>query len=81
MAPAGTRHSKTLTVPFDPTARGVAAGEAMRETVRDVEAEWAERLGEERFAVLRDLLASLDSTDDPGRGPASDDSGSTAGRR
>jgi len=57
------------------TARGVALGEAMREIVRGLEAEWAERLGAERFAVLRELLESLDLTGDPGRGSASGDSG------
>ena len=31
----------------------------MREAVGEVEAEWAEQLGQERFAQLRDLLLDL----------------------
>ena len=41
------------------TSRGVAMGEAMREIVGEVEAGWVERLGAERYAVLRDLLTDL----------------------
>lgn len=41
------------------TARGVAAGLAMRDAVRELEAVWAEGLGEGRFAELRWLLIEL----------------------
>jgi DNA-binding MarR family transcriptional regulator len=41
------------------TPRGRAAGAAIREIVRDVEAEWEQRLGPEQFAQLRDLLTQL----------------------
>ena len=41
------------------TPRGLAAGKAIREIVREVEAEWEQQLGHRRFAQLRDLLAQL----------------------
>jgi len=41
------------------TPRGRAAGKAMREIVREVEAEWEQHLGPRSFAQLRDLLAEL----------------------
>jgi len=41
------------------TPRGRAAGAAIREIVRDVEAEWEQQLGREQFAQLRDLLTQL----------------------
>ena len=41
------------------TARGRAAGAAMREIVLEIEAEWTQKLGPRRFAELRDLLARL----------------------
>ena len=41
------------------TARGKAAGQAMREIVLEVEADWEERLGSRGFAQLRDLLERL----------------------
>ena len=41
------------------TARGWAAGAAMREIVLEVEAEWTQKLGPRRFAELRDLLTQL----------------------
>ena len=46
------------------TRRGRAVGGAMRAAVRDVEADWARRIGNARLTVLRetltDLVASLD---------------------
>ena len=41
------------------TRRGRAAGAAIREIVREVEAEWEEQLGHEQLAKLRDLLTQL----------------------
>jgi DNA-binding MarR family transcriptional regulator len=41
------------------TPRGVEAGTVMRETVRELERDWARRLGPERFAELKRLLADL----------------------
>ena len=41
------------------TPRGRAAINAIREIVREVEAEWAQELGAGNFAQLRDLLAEL----------------------
>jgi DNA-binding MarR family transcriptional regulator len=41
------------------TPRGVAMIGVMREAVGEVEASWAEQLGEARFAQLRDLLLEL----------------------
>jgi len=41
------------------TERGQAAGQAMREIVLEVEADWEERLGSRGFAQLRDLLERL----------------------
>jgi DNA-binding MarR family transcriptional regulator len=41
------------------TPRGLAAGKAMREIVREVEAEWEQQLGPRNFSQLRDLLAQL----------------------
>jgi DNA-binding MarR family transcriptional regulator len=41
------------------TPRGVAMIGVMREAVGEVEARWAEQLGEVRFAQLRDLLLEL----------------------
>jgi DNA-binding MarR family transcriptional regulator len=41
------------------TPRGLAASTAMREIVLEIEAEWASRLGPERFAELRQLLREL----------------------
>ena len=41
------------------TSRGIAAVGAIREAVADVEIAWAERLGPERFAALRELLLEL----------------------
>lgn len=45
------------------TPRGRAAGAAMREIVREVEAEWRQQLGPRRFAQLRKLLAELNQVD------------------
>jgi DNA-binding MarR family transcriptional regulator len=42
------------------TRRGIATGLAMRDAVREIEAEWAEGLGARRFAELRRLLVDLD---------------------
>jgi DNA-binding MarR family transcriptional regulator len=41
------------------TPRAVAMIGVMREAVGEVEAGWAEQLGEERFGLLRDLLLEL----------------------
>jgi DNA-binding MarR family transcriptional regulator len=41
------------------TRRGVRAVEVIREAVADLESVWAEQLGSERFAELRDLLLEL----------------------
>ena len=41
------------------TPRGVAAVGVIREAVGEVEASWAEQLGAERFAQLRELLVEL----------------------
>jgi DNA-binding MarR family transcriptional regulator len=41
------------------TARGRKAGQVMRRTVAELEREWSERLGAERFAELKRLLADL----------------------
>ena len=41
------------------TERGRQAALAMRDIVRDVEAEWEQQLGRERFAELRLLLTDL----------------------
>jgi DNA-binding MarR family transcriptional regulator len=41
------------------TPRGLAAGKAIREIVREVEAEWEQQLGPRSFSQLRDLLGQL----------------------
>jgi DNA-binding MarR family transcriptional regulator len=41
------------------TARGTSAGLAIREAVGEMESAWAERLGPQRFAELRELLVEL----------------------
>ena len=41
------------------TSRGIAAVDAIRAAVADVETAWAERLGPERFATLREFLLEL----------------------
>ena len=41
------------------TERGVAAVGVIRDAVAEMEAAWAERLGAERFDLLRDLLLEL----------------------
>lgn len=41
------------------TERGVAAVGVIRDAVAEMEAVWAERLGAERFALLRSLLVEL----------------------
>jgi DNA-binding MarR family transcriptional regulator len=43
------------------TARGRAAVRAIREIVREVEADWERQLGPRRFAHLRDLLEQLNA--------------------
>jgi DNA-binding MarR family transcriptional regulator len=53
---ADDRRSKRLAL----TARGAAAIEVIREAVGEVEAAWAQQLGAERFAQLRELLLDLD---------------------
>jgi DNA-binding MarR family transcriptional regulator len=42
------------------TSRGIEAIGVIRDAVREVEADWAEQLGVERFADLRALLVELD---------------------
>lgn len=41
------------------TDRGHAAARTIREIVREVEAEWKQQLGPDRFAQLRELLTEL----------------------
>jgi DNA-binding MarR family transcriptional regulator len=41
------------------TARGTAAGHAIREAVAGVEADWTRQLGPKRFAQLRAILLDL----------------------
>jgi DNA-binding MarR family transcriptional regulator len=52
------------------TKRGRESGRLLRAAVRRVEADWARRIGSQRFAALRsaltDLLASLDADRDEG---------------
>jgi len=43
------------------TARGDGAMTAIREVVAELEVEWAEQLGREEFATLRELLAQLNA--------------------
>ena len=52
------------------TDRGHAAGRTIREIVREVEAEWEQQLGPDRFAQLRELLTEL-QPDRSTRNPAS----------
>ena len=42
--------------------RGQAAGQAMREIVLEVEADWEQRLGPAKVAKLRDLLKQLNAS-------------------
>ena len=44
------------------TKRGQAAGQAMREIVLEVEADWEQRLGPAKVAKLRDLLKQLNAS-------------------
>jgi DNA-binding MarR family transcriptional regulator len=44
------------------TARGQAAGRAIREIVLEVERDWEELLGPRSFALLRDLLEQLNAS-------------------
>lgn len=53
------RRSKRIVL----TSRGIAAVAAIREAVADVEADWAERLGPNRFGALRELLLELNRID------------------
>ena len=43
--------------------RGIAVGRVMRDAVREVKTEWAELLGRDRFARLRELLLEPQSAD------------------
>ena len=54
------------------TERGQRAARAMRDIVREVEADWAQQLGAERFADLRGLLTDLNRHVAAGRAPASE---------
>ena len=49
------RRSKRVVI----TPRGVAAVGVIREAVSEMEARWTQRLGAERFALLRELLLEL----------------------
>jgi DNA-binding MarR family transcriptional regulator len=51
------------------TPRGRAAVAAIREIVREVEAEWQQALGPEQFAQLRDLLTQLYTVTTPTNAP------------
>jgi DNA-binding MarR family transcriptional regulator len=69
---AGDQRSKRI----DLTPRGRRAVTAIREIVAQVEREWAQRLGDTRFADLRELLAELnavvapsDASNDPSDRP------------
>jgi hypothetical protein len=44
------------------TERGDAVRRNIRDTVREIEAEWEQELGVERFAQLRQLLVELNTT-------------------
>jgi len=44
------------------TRRGAKAGTTIRDAVAEMEAQWAERLGRERFDQLRELLKDLNQT-------------------
>jgi DNA-binding MarR family transcriptional regulator len=52
------------------TSRGRAAIKAIREIVRDVEADWEQQLGAANFAQLRDLLTQLNAIATPPSDPA-----------
>ena len=54
------------------TERGQRAARAMRDIVREVETEWEQRLGPERFAELRLLLTDLNAHVAAGRAQAND---------
>jgi DNA-binding MarR family transcriptional regulator len=47
------------------TSRGIAVVRAIREAVAEVETSWTERLGQERFAALRELLLELNRVASP----------------
>jgi DNA-binding MarR family transcriptional regulator len=47
------------------TPRGRSALTAIREIVREVEAEWEQQLGPRKFALLRDLLEQLQAITSP----------------
>jgi DNA-binding MarR family transcriptional regulator len=47
------------------TSRGEQAGYTIRDAVREVEREWEEQLGAERFAELRLLLGELGEPGEP----------------
>jgi DNA-binding MarR family transcriptional regulator len=52
------------------TPRGRVAIQAIREIVQEVEAEWQQQLGPQKFAQLRELLAQLHAiAATPGHGP------------
>jgi DNA-binding MarR family transcriptional regulator len=46
---------------IDLTARGQRVVRAIREIVAEVETDWARQLGDEEFAMLRDLLVRLNA--------------------
>ena len=53
----GDQRSKRIAL----TARGRRAGQVIRDTVAELEREWSEQMGSERFAELKSLLAELGS--------------------
>jgi DNA-binding MarR family transcriptional regulator len=54
-ADEGDRRSTRIAL----TERGYAAGHAIRDAVREMEEEWAGKLGRKRFEQLRSLLVEL----------------------
>lgn len=57
----GDQRSKRIRL----TARGHAAGKAIREIVKEVEAEWEQQLGPRKFGQLRRLLTQLYASTTP----------------
>ena len=55
------RRSKRIAL----TPRGIAAAKTIRKAVADIETAWAEQLGPEPFAALRELLLELNRATEP----------------
>jgi len=51
------------------TSRGIAAVDTIRDAVTDIETAWAQQLGPQRFAALRELLLELNRVTNPLRTP------------